>query len=148
MPKYLTLIVKKSILFSCSFIITQLIYLLQFTSIRSSRLDVFCKKGVLRNFTKLTGNTCARTSILIKAWNFIKIETLAQVFSSKLCKISKSTFFYRTPPVAASLQSSFTLISWMPCRLFSSFCSWSFFFKFWALRNMIKLTKFNILTRF
>ena len=38
---------------------------------RSSRPEVFCKKGVLRNFT-------------------ISFE------------ISRSTFFYRTPPVAAS----------------------------------------------
>ena len=34
--------------------------------------------------------------------NFIKNETLAQVFSCELCEISKNTFSYRTPPVAAS----------------------------------------------
>ena len=33
--------------------------------------------------------------------NFIKIETLAQVFSCEFCEISKNTFSYRTPPVAA-----------------------------------------------
>ena len=32
-----------------------------------------------------------------EAWNFIKKEILAQVFSSKYCEISKNTFFYRTP---------------------------------------------------
>ena len=32
----------------------------------------------------------------------IKKETLAQVFSCDFCEISKSTFFYRTPLVAAS----------------------------------------------
>ena len=37
-----------------------------------------------------------------KACNFIKIETLAQVFSYEFCEISKNTFSYRTPPVAAS----------------------------------------------
>ena len=50
-------------------------------------------------------NTCARVSFLIKlqasASNFIKKETLAQVFSCEFCKISKNTFSYRTPPVAA-----------------------------------------------
>ena len=30
---------------------------------------------------------------LLKASNFIKTETLAQVFSCEFCKISKSTFF-------------------------------------------------------
>ena len=34
--------------------------------------------------------------------NFIKKETLAQVFFCEFCKISKNTFSYRTPPVFAS----------------------------------------------
>ena len=38
-----------------------------------------------------------------EAGNFIKKETLAQVFSCEFCEISKSAFSYRTPPVAASL---------------------------------------------
>ena len=46
---------------------------------------------------------CARVYFLIKleaeAWNFVKKETLAQVF---FCKSSKNTFSYRTPPMAAS----------------------------------------------
>ena len=37
-----------------------------------------------------------------QACNFIKKETLAQVFSCEFCEISKNTFFYRTPLVAAS----------------------------------------------
>ena len=40
---------------------------------RSSRLQVFCSKGVFSNF------------------NFIKKETLTQVFSCEFCKISKNT---------------------------------------------------------
>ena len=52
-------------------------------------------------------NTCARDSFLIKlqaeACNFIKKKTLAQVFSCEFCEISKNTFSYRTPPVAASI---------------------------------------------
>ena len=35
--------------------------------------------------------------------NFIKIEILAQVYSCDLCEVSKNTFSYRTPPVAASV---------------------------------------------
>ena len=37
-----------------------------------------------------------------QACNFIKKESLAQMFSCEFCEISKNTFFYRTPPVAAS----------------------------------------------
>ena len=54
-------------------------------------------------------NTCARVSFLIKllACNFIKKETLAQVFSCEFWEISKTTFFRRTPPVAASVSRLF-----------------------------------------
>ena len=38
-----------------------------------------------------------------EACNFIKKETVAQVFSCEFCEIFKITFFYRTPPVAASI---------------------------------------------
>ena len=47
------------------------------------------EKGVLRNFV-----SC----------NFIKKETLAQVFSCEFFEISKNTSCYRTPLVAASLR--------------------------------------------
>ena len=35
----------------------------------------------------------AATGNVLEASNFIKIETLAQVFSCESCEISKSTFF-------------------------------------------------------
>ena len=38
-----------------------------------------------------------------QACNFIKKETLAQVFSCDFCEISKNTFSYRTPLVVASV---------------------------------------------
>ena len=60
---------------------------------RSSRPEAFCKKGVLRNFTKFTG--------IPQACNFIKKEALAHGFSCEFCEISKSTFFYRTLLLAA-----------------------------------------------
>ena len=34
--------------------------------------------------------------------NFTKKETLARVYSCEFCKISKTTFSYRTPSVGAS----------------------------------------------
>ena len=65
---------------------------------RSSRLELFCKKTILRDFSKFTG-ICARVFFLIKACNFIKKETLA--FSCEFCKISKNRFSYRIPSAAA-----------------------------------------------
>ena len=51
-------------------------------------------------------NTCARVSFYwsckLGGCNFIKKKSLAQVFSCEFCKISKNTFSYRTPLVAAS----------------------------------------------
>ena len=69
---------------------------------RSSRPEVFCKKDVLRNFAKSTGKHQCQ-SLFFQACNFIKKETLAQVFSCEFCEISKNTFFQRTPLVAASV---------------------------------------------
>ena len=49
-------------------------------------------------------SNCARVSLLIRseACNFIKKETLAQLFSCEFCEFFKNTFFYRTALVAAS----------------------------------------------
>ena len=74
---------------------------------RSSRPEVFWKKGVLRNFAKFTGKHLYQSLFVNKVagltCNFIKKESLAQVFSCEFCKIFKNTFFYRTPQVAASI---------------------------------------------
>ena len=65
------------------------------TNNRSSLQEVFCKKGALKNFAKLTGKHLCQSL-------FFKKETLTQVFSCESCENFKGTFFYRTPPVAAS----------------------------------------------
>ena len=56
------------------------------------------KKGVLKNFQKFTEkSTCAWVSFLTKlqpqAFDFIKKESLAHVFSSQFCEIFKYGFF-------------------------------------------------------
>ena len=66
------------------------------SSFRSSHPEVFCRKGVLRNFAKFTGKHLCQGL-------FFKKETLAQVFSSEFCKISKNTFSHRTSAVADSV---------------------------------------------
>ena len=91
-------------------------FFLSTTKFRSSRPEVFCKKGFLRNFTKFTGkHLCQRlffnkvAGLRPEACNFIKKESLAQVFSCEFCEISKNTFFHRTPLVAASKNLSWLL---------------------------------------
>ena len=72
--------------------------------IRSSRPEGFCKKRGSLEFFKI--HRLSQPLLLIKlqtsACNFIKKETLVQVFSCEFCEISKSTFSYRTPSVATS----------------------------------------------
>ena len=77
---------------------------------RSSRLDVFCRKIVLRNFAKFTGKHLCQgvffdkvAGLRPKACKFIKKEILVQGFSCEFYEIFKNTFFYRTPPVTASI---------------------------------------------
>ena len=53
-----------------------------YSELRSSRLEVFCRKGVLRNFAKFTGKHL-RQSLF-----FNKVAGLCE-----FCKISKNTFF-------------------------------------------------------
>ena len=65
---------------------------------RSSRPEVFCKKGVLRNLAKFTGKHLCWSFFLIKlqVWCLatLLIKRLWQkVFSCEFCKISKITFF-------------------------------------------------------
>ena len=62
---------------------------------RSSHQRWSIIKGVLRNFAKFTGKHLCKSLFLLQpqACNFIKKETLAQVFSCEFCEISKNTFF-------------------------------------------------------
>ena len=61
----------------------------------------FCLEAVLQR--------CSVKKVFYRSesCNFIKNETMAQVFSCEFCEISKNTSFYRTPLVAASVSCIF-----------------------------------------
>ena len=82
---------------------------------RSSRPEVFCKKGVLRNIAKLTENTCARVSFLIKLQASAKKQTLVQVFSENFVKFQITRFF--TELVRWLLLSGSTLYKEITCEM-------------------------------
>ena len=70
---------------------------------------VLWKKVLLEISQNSQEDTCARVSLFNKvaglrphACNFIKKETLTQVFSCEFCKISKNTFFTEHPWTTAS----------------------------------------------
>ena len=54
---------------------------------------------ILKTFTNFTGKQLCWSLFLIKLYA-LRIPT--QVFSYEICELFKVTFFYRTPPVAAS----------------------------------------------
>ena len=81
---------------------------------------MFCKKGVLKIFTKFTRKH------LCQSFFFNKVAglRLAQVFSCEFCKIFKNIFFHETPPVAA-----YNIENWQKRTPFygttTSGCFWS-----------------------
>ena len=62
---------------------------------RSSRPEVFCKKGVIRNFPKFTGKYLCRSLF------FNKVAVWAWCFLVNFTKFSRTLFSYSTPLVAA-----------------------------------------------
>ena len=110
------------------------------TKSRSSRSEVFCKRDVVRNFSKFTGGHLCQRLILNP---FVKIESLTQVFLCEFCEqLSKNTIFYRTPQVAASVKTcNFTKIRL--CHMWVFFCRLSKNFKNGFLmrcKNFLKIT--------
>ena len=61
--------------------------------IRSSHPEVFCRRGVLRNFAKSTGRHLCQSLFFNKVAGPKGEETLTQVFSCEFCEISKNSFF-------------------------------------------------------
>ena len=76
---------------------------------RSSHRRCSVRKGVLRNFVKLTGKHLCQSLFFNKAaglCNFIKKETMAQVFSCKFCESPENTFFIELLRATATASSN------------------------------------------
>ena len=67
---------------------------------------MFCKKGALRNSANFAGKDPCQSLFFSKiaglSLQLYENEIIPQVFSCEFCEISKNTFSYKTPPVAAS----------------------------------------------
>ena len=99
------------------------------SSLPYSSLQFSGAKSYLKNWrisliygTWAVAQTCSTENVFweisLQACNFIIIETLAQVFFCEFCEISKSTFSYRTPAVAASvrIKNNMTKTIILTCR--------------------------------
>ena len=87
---------------------------------RSSRLDVFWKKGVVRNFVKFTGKHLCQSLFFDKIAGLIPATLLKKrlwqrCFAVNFAKIlrSRNTFSYRTPPVAAYMCMQKVKLKWI-----------------------------------
>ena len=114
--------------------------------------EVFCKKGVLRNFENFIGKHLCQSPFLMKlqayACNFIKKETLAQVFSCKCCKIPKNTFFHRTPLVTVSVfPCCYVVKQFFEIAYYTDIIFWKVFYEF-TLKLETYLFVFNIICSF
>ena len=75
---------------------------------KSSRPEVFCKKGALRNFTKFTGKHLCQSLFFNKVAGLrhatlLKNRLWRRCFPVNFVKILRTTFFHRTTLVAASV---------------------------------------------
>ena len=88
----------------------------------SSCPEVFCKKGVLRNFAKFTGTHLCQSLFFgkiagLRPATLLNKETLAQVFSCEFWEISKNTFF--TGDIRCLLLNNCRMIP--SCSMFAEF---------------------------
>ena len=110
---------------------------------RSSYQRCFIIKGVLRNFAKFTGKHLCQSLFLSKvtrrqACNFIKKETMVQMFCYEFCKISKNAFFTEHLWTAASV----TLHSF-PFALITHKIYWPQCIRY-ALETLQKTTRYSV----
>ena len=70
--------------------------------LRRDAISISIHEVTSEDESKIFRNRSSRPVVQPKARNFIKKEILAQVLSCEFCEISKNTFWYRTPLMAAS----------------------------------------------
>ena len=106
-------------LFSCDFyefLLDSLTHFIPFPKVQKRSPRSVLSKKCSEKFRKFYRKTPVPESFFnkvvgLKPATLFKKETLAQVFSCEFCEISKNTFFYRAPPVAASESSHWRLVS-------------------------------------
>ena len=104
---------------------------------------LYHKEEIAIIFSKFTGKHLCQSLFFNKfagqACNFIKKQTLAQVFSCEFCKIFKNTNFYRTPLVGASKNSFIISYScWTNIQFWTSWNHRNLFNFFWSIKAVQK----------
>ena len=102
---------------------------------RTSRPEVFCKKGV-QNFTKFTGKHLCQSLFFnqvagLRPATFFKKTLWHRCFSMNFVKL-KNTYFYRTPPITASVQNFVSISN----QIYVAIGVKRYFQKFLLVRNI------------
>ena len=105
---------------------------------RSSRPDVFCEKGVLRNFAKFTGKYLRRSLF------FNKVADSGTGVFLWILRISKNIFFYWTPLVAASVWSVVNVIAFVMAITFHYNYAWLTFCWFKVFKHFLVNLEYHI----
>ena len=92
-------------------LLLKLFLMWMFWKIPKHFLEVFCQKGVLKNFAKFTGNS-PFNNVGLSPPTLLKKRPLHRCFPMKFSEIFKNTFFNRTSPVAASEDCKKVVITW------------------------------------
>ena len=86
---------------SCSAVVNRSLLLSSKIPVTRSRADIFCKKGVPKNFAKFTGKHLSKNlffnKVELEPTTLLKKRGSKQVFSCELCEIFKKSFLLRTP---------------------------------------------------
>ena len=113
----------------------------------SCRPELFCRKSVLRNFATFIGKQLRQSPFLIKACNFIKKETLAQMFSCKFFEISKNTLFLQNTSGFFSKKAFNRDVWWSAEYVFINTCLKSqscIYLNFWKIKNKLLRLIFSV----
>ena len=82
--------------------------------------EVFCEKGVLRNFAKLTGKNVCQSLVFnklagLRSATLLKKTLWHRCFPVNFVKFLRTTFFHRTPLVTASAFYVTSLLRYIRC---------------------------------
>ena len=95
---------------------------------RSSHLQMFFKIGVLKSFPNFTGKHLCWSfflkSLQAEGKQPYRKTSPTQVFSCEVCKIFKSTFFYRIPLVTAFAVTVASSVFFLKINSYYYFATW------------------------
>ena len=109
------------------------LWIILFTLFRSSRPEVFCKKGIFKNFAKFTGKHLCQSIFLKKVATLFKKRLWYKCFPMNFAKVLRTPIFIRTPLVAGCFCLFLILYNYCLVKVIS----FSFFTLHWWIDDVL-----------